>query len=158
MCITLFTLSPGACVIDGKTVVEPRGVTYDSPFLSKNAMPLLAGTKLGLYEILAPIGQGGMGEVYQARDGKLGREGAIKVLAEREDTPVIDLRGIVHEVCLSQHLQNVTLIGYVAEHVTDADGSTSFYVEPADKPGIALLGRHTIYGPRDVVYEPLPMR
>ena len=45
-------------------------------------MPLLAGTKLGLYEILAPIGQGGMGEVYQAHDSKLGREVAIKVLAE----------------------------------------------------------------------------
>jgi serine/threonine protein kinase len=43
-------------------------------------MPLSAGTKLGLYEILAPIGAGGMGEVYRARDTKLDREVAIKVL------------------------------------------------------------------------------
>src|ERR1700692_3565603 len=43
-------------------------------------MPLSAGTHLGPYEILAPIGAGGMGEVYQARDTKLDREVAIKVL------------------------------------------------------------------------------
>jgi serine/threonine protein kinase len=43
-------------------------------------MSLASGTKLGPYEILAPIGAGGMGEVYRAKDPRLGRDVAIKVL------------------------------------------------------------------------------
>src|SRR5215472_5717680 len=43
-------------------------------------MPLSPGYKLGPYEIISSIGAGGMGEVYRARDSRLGREVAIKVL------------------------------------------------------------------------------
>lgn len=46
-------------------------------------MPLSAGDKLGPYEILAPIGAGGMGEVYRARDARLNRDVAIKISGEQ---------------------------------------------------------------------------
>ena len=45
-------------------------------------MTLASGTKLGAYEILSAIGAGGMGEVYRAKDARLGREVAVKVLPE----------------------------------------------------------------------------
>src|SRR4051794_39549887 len=43
-------------------------------------MPLLPGTRIGSYEITAPLGKGGMGEVFLARDTRLDREAAIKIL------------------------------------------------------------------------------
>ena len=49
-------------------------------------MPLSSGTQLGPYQVLAPLGAGGMGEVYRARDPRLERDVAIKILPERLST------------------------------------------------------------------------
>mgnify|MGYP003693896757 CR=1 FL=1 len=43
-------------------------------------MPLLPGARLGPYEVLGPLGAGGMGEVYRAKDTRLGRDVAVKIL------------------------------------------------------------------------------
>ena len=45
-------------------------------------MGLSIGTVLGSYQVVAPLGAGGMGEVYRARDTKLGRDVAIKILPD----------------------------------------------------------------------------
>src|SRR5256714_2905231 len=45
-------------------------------------MPLTSGVRLGAYEIISPLGSGGMGEVYRARDTRLNRDVAIKVLPD----------------------------------------------------------------------------
>jgi Tol biopolymer transport system component len=60
-------------------------------------MTLSAGTRLGPYEILSPIGAGGMGEVYRAKDPRLGREVAVKVLPSSFSTDTDRLRRFEQE-------------------------------------------------------------
>ena len=63
-------------------------------------MPLTSGTRLCPYEIAEPIGAGGMGEVYRARDTKLDRDVAIKVLPEEFAADTERLARIAREATL----------------------------------------------------------
>src|SRR5579863_8667317 len=73
-------------------------------------MPLSAGTRIGSYEILAQIGAGGMGEVYRARDTKLNRDIAIKVLPEALAHDAERRRRFVQEAQAASALNHPSII------------------------------------------------
>jgi serine/threonine protein kinase/Tol biopolymer transport system component len=73
-------------------------------------MTLPQGTKLGPYEVLSPLGSGGMGEVYRARDTRLGRDVAVKVLpAERLSDPARRAR-FTHEARAASSLNHPNIV------------------------------------------------
>ena len=81
-------------------------------------MTLAAGAKLGPYEILGPIGAGGMGEVYRAKDPRLGREVAIKVLPASLSTDADRLRRFEQEARAAGLLNhpNITIVYDTGSH------------------------------------------
>src|SRR5713226_9393882 len=90
-------------------------------------MPISVGDKLGPYEILAPIGKGGMGEVYRAHDDRLNRDVAIKVssaqFTERFTREARAIASLNHtNIC---HLYDVGPNYLVMEYVEGPDLGTA---------------------------------
>ncbi|MGE5413507.1 MAG: serine/threonine-protein kinase, partial [Syntrophomonadaceae bacterium] len=81
-------------------------------------MPLTSGSRLGPYEIVSPIGAGGMGEVYKAKDPRLGREVAIKVLPASFSADADRLRRFEQEAKAAGLLNhpNITAIHDIGTH------------------------------------------
>jgi eukaryotic-like serine/threonine-protein kinase len=109
-------------------------------------MTLVAGTRLGPYEILAPIGAGGMGEVYRAKDPRLKREVAIKVLPASFSQDADRLRRFEQEAEAAGGLNhpNITSVYELGSH----EGSPYIVTELLE--GETLRNR--------VVSGPLPVR
>ena len=73
-------------------------------------MPLTAGDRLGPYEIIAPIGSGGMGEVYRARDSRLDRIVAIKLLPPEKMADPDRKRRFVNEAKAASALNHPNIV------------------------------------------------
>ena len=104
-------------------------------------MPLYVGKRLGPYEVLAPIGAGGMGEVYRARDTRLGREVALKILPSTDPDR---LRRFEQEARAASALNHPNIVTVYDAGV--ADGAAYLTTELVDgeplrsKPGRAIKG------------------
>jgi Tol biopolymer transport system component/aminoglycoside phosphotransferase (APT) family kinase protein len=88
-------------------------------------MAFLPHSRLGAYELLSPLGSGGMGEVYRARDTRLGREVAIKVLPAEVSGDERRRHRFLHE---ARTLSSLNHPHIVAIHEIDSDGDVDFMV------------------------------
>ncbi len=86
-------------------------------------MPLSPGSRLGPYEILAPIGAGGMGEVYRAKDPRLGREVAIKVLPSSFSADADRLRRFEQEARAAGILNHPNITAVYDIGANESDGA-----------------------------------
>jgi serine/threonine protein kinase/Tol biopolymer transport system component len=96
---------------------------------------LAVGAKLGPFEILGPLGTGGMGEVYRARDGKLGRDVAIKILPPIFASDPDRLTRFTREARLLASLNHPHIA--TIHGLEDADGAPAIVMELVEGPTLA---------------------
>ena len=93
-------------------------------------MALRRGARLGPYEVLGPLGAGGMGEVYRARDTRLGREVALEVLPDEVSSDPQRLARFQQEARLASSLNHPNIV--TIHDVGEADGTSYIVMELAE--------------------------
>ena len=92
-------------------------------------MTLATGTRLGAYEVISPLGAGGMGEVYRARDTRLDREVAVKVLSDHLAADATALSRFEREAKAVAALSHPNIL---AIHDFSREGATSWQRQQGD--------------------------
>ncbi|HET9950598.1 MAG TPA: protein kinase [Candidatus Eisenbacteria bacterium] len=100
-------------------------------------MSLKTGTRLGAYEILAPLGAGGMGEVYRARDHRLGRDVAVKVLPEAVAASAERLARLEREAKTVASLNHPNIV--TLHSIEESDGVRFLTMELVEGESLDLL-------------------
>lgn len=100
-------------------------------------MPLAAGSRLGPYEIVAPLGRGGMGEVHRAHDTRLGRDVAVKVLPVEVSSSPERLARFEHEARIVASLNHPNIITLYS--IEEAAGTRFLIMELVDGRSLADL-------------------
>src|SRR5213079_90202 len=90
---------------------------------AKSTVSLILGTRLGAFEVLGPLGAGGMGEVYRARDTRLSREVAIKILPAEFSSDVARLKRFEKEALSASSLNHPNI---VTIYEVGSESGTSF--------------------------------
>jgi serine/threonine protein kinase/Tol biopolymer transport system component len=90
-------------------------------------MPIPVGTRLGPYEVVSALGAGGMGDVYRARDTKLGRDVAIKMIGGQVDSRVATLDRLQHEARTLASLNHPNIVTIHA--IEEFDGQVFLAME-----------------------------
>ena len=98
-------------------------------------MSLSPGTRLGPYKIISPIGRGGMGEVYRARDTKLERDVAIKVLPDELATDEERVARFEREAKLLASLNHPNIASI--HGFEESDGVKALVLELVEGPTLA---------------------
>ena len=127
--------SRGQALASGSSPITPPSVTQAGAYeTTRLAMALSPGARLGPDEVFAPIGAGGMGEVYRARDTRLNRDVAIKVLPDDVATSPDRLARFEREAKAVAGLSHPNIVALYPAPAVSPDGKASAFWARNNEP------------------------
>src|SRR5215467_587186 len=125
-------------IVSESLLAELRAASQLGSGLDSHPSPgLISGSRLGYYDVLAPIGVGGMGEVYRAHDARLGRDVAIKILPRAFTSDPELLARFEREARLLAALNHPHIAGIYG--IEEANAAPALILELVEGPTLADL-------------------